>query len=220
MTGSAALAEAVDDPPLGARRPVIVGQRFAVLVVDEHELVVCGLRLMLADRPWVTRCLAARDTRTAVDLIERYQPRVALVDVRVGDSGSTATCQGLHEAAPALRIVLMTTAQRLTAQTVASLGAAGFVSKRSTAREIVDSVQRAGLGLPISTRPTDGCLLSARQQEVLELLAGGGTNGEIAARLYLSAHTVKQHTSAVYRKLQVRNRAEAIQRAQALGLLT
>jgi DNA-binding NarL/FixJ family response regulator len=221
MTASADLAAAVDESRPAIRPQATVGQRFAVLVVDDHELVLCGLRLMLAGRPWVTRCLAALNTQTAVDLIERYQPRVALVDVRVGHSGSTATCRALREAAPTMRIVLMTSGQRLTAQTVSSLGAAGFVSKRSTAPEIVDAIRRAGLGLPMSTRPTaDSCLLSARQHEVLELLAAGDTNGEIAARLYLSAHTVKQHTSAVYRKLEVRNRAEAIQRAQALGLLT
>jgi ATP/maltotriose-dependent transcriptional regulator MalT len=62
-------------------------------------------------------------------------------------------------------------------------------------------------------------LLSTRQREVLELLAAGDTNGEIAHKLFLSAHTVKQHTCAIYRKLQVRNRAEAISRAQGLGLL-
>jgi ATP/maltotriose-dependent transcriptional regulator MalT len=60
--------------------------------------------------------------------------------------------------------------------------------------------------------------LSDREREVLTLMASGATNKEIAKRLYLSPHTVKEHTSALYRKLGVRNRAEAVQRAERLGL--
>ena len=62
--------------------------------------------------------------------------------------------------------------------------------------------------------------LSAREQEVLELVATGATNREIASQLHLSPHTVKEHTSALYRKLEARNRAEAVQRAQRLGVLS
>ena len=62
-------------------------------------------------------------------------------------------------------------------------------------------------------------LLSEREREVLDLIAAGSTNREIAEQLFLSPHTVKEHTSAVYRKLRRRNRAEAVQRAQRVGLL-
>jgi two-component system response regulator DesR len=196
-----------------------LGQRFSVLVVDDHELVLCGLRLMLATQQWVERCLSARDLAAAVTLAERYQPRLALVDVRLGDEGGQAICDALRQAAPDIRIVLMTSAERLTRQTVSSMGAACFVSKSSSAKDIVRSVRMAGLGMSIARPAPTPALLSARQHEVLELLGSGGTNGEIAQRLFLSAHTVKQHTSAVYRKLKVRNRAEAIRRAQSLGLL-
>jgi two-component system response regulator DesR len=61
--------------------------------------------------------------------------------------------------------------------------------------------------------------LAAREQEVLELVATGATNREIASQLHLSPHTVKEHTSALYRKLEARNRADAVQRAQRLGIL-
>ena len=61
--------------------------------------------------------------------------------------------------------------------------------------------------------------LSDREREVLDLIASGATNREIAGRLYLSPHTVKEHTSSLYRKLAVRNRAEAVQKAQRLGLI-
>jgi two-component system response regulator DesR len=61
--------------------------------------------------------------------------------------------------------------------------------------------------------------LTEREREVLELISAGSTNREIAQQLYLSPHTVKEHTSALYRKLGVRNRAEAVQKAQRVGLL-
>jgi DNA-binding NarL/FixJ family response regulator len=78
-----------------------------------------------------------------------------------------------------------------------------------------------GMGMtmfpPKSDQPAP--LLSEREREVLEAIATGSTNREIAQRLYLSPHTVKEHTSALYRKLGARNRAEAVRRAQQIGLL-
>jgi two-component system response regulator DesR len=78
-----------------------------------------------------------------------------------------------------------------------------------------------GLGMTVFAPEADqpASLLTAREHEVLEMIAAGETNREIAERLYLSPHTVKDHTSAVYRKVKARNRAEAILRAQRLGLL-
>jgi two-component system response regulator DesR len=70
---------------------------------------------------------------------------------------------------------------------------------------------------PKSDQPEQ--LLTEREREVLDLIAAGSTNKEIAEQLFLSPHTVKEHTSTLYRKLQARNRAEAVQRAQRIGLL-
>jgi two-component system response regulator DesR len=65
----------------------------------------------------------------------------------------------------------------------------------------------------------EGAMLSERERQVLEMIAAGSTNREIAERLFLSPHTVKDHTSALYRKVGARNRAQAILRAQRLGIL-
>jgi two-component system response regulator DesR len=73
-----------------------------------------------------------------------------------------------------------------------------------------------GFQTPASRRAP---LLTAREREVLGLIADGSTNREIAAQLHLSPHTVKEHTSTLYRKLKVKNRAEAVQRAQRVGLM-
>ena len=75
-------------------------------------------------------------------------------------------------------------------------------------------------GMTVFASRSDGpsTPLSGREREVLGLMASGATNREIAGQLHLSPHTVKEHTSALYRKLDVRNRAEAVQRAERLGL--
>ena len=82
-------------------------------------------------------------------------------------------------------------------------------------------MRMVGLGMtmfaPTAEQPAP--LLSEREREVLGAIAAGQTNREIAQTLYLSPHTVKEHTSALYRKLGARNRAEAVQRAQRIGLL-
>ncbi len=75
-------------------------------------------------------------------------------------------------------------------------------------------------GTVFERRDRSGVLgLSEREREVLHLMAAGSTNPEIARALHLSPHTIKEHTSSLYRKLEVRNRTEAVQRAQRLGLL-
>jgi two-component system response regulator DesR len=101
-------------------------------------------------------------------------------------------------------------------------GASGFVSKDWEAKDVARAVRAVGMGqtmfAPASQLPAP--LLSEREREVLDLIAAGSTNREIASTLYLSPHTVKEHTSALYRKLGARNRAEAVQRAQRVGLLS
>lgn len=100
-------------------------------------------------------------------------------------------------------------------------GASGFVSKDMEASEVARAVRRVGLGVTVfaPTAEQPAPLLSEREREVLRLIASGSTNREIAQVLFLSPHTVKEHTSAGYRKLSARNRAEAVQRAQRTGLL-
>jgi DNA-binding NarL/FixJ family response regulator len=95
------------------------------------------------------------------------------------------------------------------------------VSTRWTADEIVTAVRLVGVGLDVmSRRPAHpDAALTPREEDVLTIMAKGATNEEIARELYLSVYTVKQHAHAAFRKLNARNRTDAVARAKRLGVL-
>ena len=197
-------------------------RRLRVLVVDDHEVVHWGLRLMLGEQPWVERCLSARNADEAFQLATRYDPHVALVDLFVGQESGAEICERLKAQFPRCNVLLISGAGRISPNAARAAGAAGFISKDWPAADIAKAVRMVGLGMTVF-KPHEapaGPPLSEREREVLEAIASGATNREIAGSLFLSPHTVKEHTSSLYRKLGVRNRAEAVQKAQRLGLIS
>ena len=197
-------------------------RRLRVLVVDDHDVVHWGFRLMLGEQPWVERFLAARSSEEALAMAVRYEPHVALVDLFLGSESGAEVCERLREASPMTRVLLISGAGRISANAARAAGASGFVSKDWAAPDVARAVRMVGLGMTVFEPEGPGSegLLTEREREVLDLVATGATNREIADALFLSPHTVKEHTSGLYRKLKVRNRAEAVQRAQRLGLLS
>jgi two-component system response regulator DesR len=196
-------------------------KRLRVLVVDDHDVVHWGFRLMLTQQPWVERCLSATTGAEALELAARYRPHVALVDLFIGEESGAEICEQLRAAEPATRVLLFSGAGAISAQAARAAGASGFAFKDWPARRIAAAILTVGRGKTVF-EPQDRTVamrLSDRERTVLELMASGATNPEIAEQLHLSRHTVKEHTSAVYRKLGVRNRTEAVQRAQRLGLV-
>ncbi len=201
--------------------PETPADRLRVLVVDDHDVVHWGFRLMLGELPWVERCLSARSGDEALDLTRSYAPDVALVDLFLGEESGPEVCERLRTERPQLRVLLISGAGRISSAAARACGASGFVPKDWPAPDIARAVRMVALGMAVfEPAPAGGgVLLSEREHEVLDRIATGATNREIAADLHLSPHTVKEHTSAVYRKLKVRNRAEAVQHAQRLGLI-
>jgi two-component system response regulator DesR len=195
--------------------------RLRVLIVDDHDVVHWGFRTMLGNQPWVERTLSARSGAEAYELAARYKPDVALVDVFIGEESGPEICQRLRERSPATNVLLISGAGRISPGAAKAAGAAGFIPKDWGAADIARAVRMVGLGMTVFQPQTDGAppTLSSREREVLELMARGSTNREIAAALHLSPHTIHEHTSGLYRKLGARNRAEAVQRATRLGLI-
>jgi two-component system response regulator DesR len=204
--------------PEQARSP----DRLTVLVVDDHDVVHWGFRLMLTQQPWVERCLSARNGRKALALAARYRPHVALIDLFIGEESGAEICERLRAQEPQTRVLLLSGAGDISPHAARAAGASGFAHKDWPARRIAAAVHAVGVGkTTFEPRERHGALgLSERERAVLDLIASGATNPEIAEALHLSKHTIKEHTSAVYRKLGVRNRTQAVQRAQRLGLVT
>jgi DNA-binding NarL/FixJ family response regulator len=202
----------------GVRR---VTRRLRVLVVDDHDVVHWGFRVLFSEQPWVDRCLAARTGEEALALTRSFEPDVALVDLFLTGESGAELCRSLRELSPRTRVLLISGAGRMSPAAARAAGASGFISKDSPAREVVAAVRavaRGGTTFPRKAEQPEP-MLTEREREVLDLIAGGATNREIAEQLYLSPHTVKEHTSVLYRKLGARNRADAVQRAQRVGLL-
>jgi two-component system response regulator DesR len=197
------------------------GRRLRVLVVDDQEVVHWGFKTLLSRRAWVEGYAAAASTDEALEIAARDHPHVALVGAVVGyDSGAEVTRQ-LREVSPETRVLLMASSGRISARGARAAGAFGFVPKHWPAQDIANAARMVGLGMTVFAPEADGdkAMLSDRERQVLEMIASGSTNREIAERLFLSPHTVKDHTSALYRKIGARNRAQAILRAQRLGML-
>lgn len=195
-------------------------RQLRVLIVDDHAVVQWGFKVLLGRQRWVERCVAASDPEEALAAAERLQPHVALVDLFLGERSGAELCEAIRSASPDTRVLLISGIGWISPQAAKTAGASGFVSKDWSADEVAMAVRMVGKGMTVFGRQDEAPAtpLSDREREVLTLIASGATNREIAARLYLSPHTVKEHASALYRKLGVKNRAEAARRAERLGL--
>ncbi len=197
----------------------IVPQR--VLVVEEHPLLGAGVRAVLAGQPWVATCLVAASAAVAWQVAQRRRPQLVLISASLAERSGFTLCRKLAERMPEIKVVLMSEEAPLSAALAVKYGAVASLPKLMPSEAMVDAIRRVAEGGRAFPKPPSvaATRLSKRELDVLQHVASGLSNPEVATRLNLSRWTVKQHTSAVYRKLGVRNRAEAASRAQQLGLI-
>ena len=195
-----------------------------IALVDDHPVFREGLRHLLSGEPGLEVVGEAGDARGACAIANSAKPSVIVIDVALPDGDGIAATQEILRHSPRTRVLLISGAGRMSQHVARAAGASGFVSKDWDADDVAKAVRMVGMGMTVFRPQREQAVaapaqLSVREREVLDLIATGATNREIAERLYLSPHTVKEHTSAVYRKLSVRNRAEAVRQAQELGLI-
>src|SRR5512133_3486167 len=197
----------------------------SVLVVDDHRLMREGTAALLRADERVEVAGLARDGREALALADRRAPDVVLLDLDMPAPGGLEICAALRERHPGMEVLILTVSERDDDLYAAlRLGAAGYLLKDMPPRELVQAVLEAGRGEPRiaprlarrmltdlgGARSADPlAVLSAREREILGLVAEGLRNREIAERLFLSEATVKTHVRNVLKKLRFRNRAQA-----------
>lgn len=209
-----------------------------LVIADDHELARAGLRTMLAGQRGVEVIGEAKNGREALALCRRLQPDLALIDVRMPDMDGLATCRSIKQECPATDVILITmheNPQYLLAAFRA--GASAYVLKDITQRKLLATARRVlrgesalnpeiairVLGRQTSETSHQGELptvrLTPREHEVLQFLAQGQTNREIACKLTVSVSTIKTHVEHILAKLGVSDRTRAAVRATELGLL-
>jgi DNA-binding NarL/FixJ family response regulator len=208
-----------------------------VLVADDHPTFRRGLGALLASLPEVELAGEAVDGESAIALAGELRPDVVVMDLDMPGIGGVEATRRIVAAHPSMAVLVLTMLDEDESLFAAMrAGARGYVVKGADTDDVLralESVARgdavfgpavAGRVLSYLTRPLsarDPLLfpeLSDREREVLELMARGLSNGEIARKLVVSPKTVRNHASNVFTKLQVSDRAEAVLRARKAGL--
>ena len=198
------------------------------MIVDDHPVVRQGLRAMLSSEPDIRVQGMAASAREAMYLIEREQPDVVLMDLRMPEMEGIEAIKRLRRISPNIKILVLTnygSDEYIVRATQA--GAMGYLLKNTPQEEIVNAVRvvhsdERYVPKDIAKRLFEAIgreELSPRELEVLVLVARGCTNKEVAQKLFISDKTVRNHVTSCLLKLQAKDRTEAVTRAIERGLI-
>jgi len=206
-----------------------------ILLADDHRLVRQGIRALLEQDPELEIVGEAQDGWAAVQLVERLQPDVAILDIAMPHLSGLEAIAKIHGVSPRTRILLLSMFDdELYILKAARAGAAGYLLKGSLAEELGEAIQlvckwsRFYLSRAITNRwlrrlieqgKPPGELLTPREREVLELIARGLTNKEIALELRISVKTVETHRAKLMEKLDTHTAAGLVRYAITKGLV-
>ena len=202
-----------------------------VLIVDDHALLRAGLRSRLEREPGIAVVGEADTAERAVLLARKLQPDLILLDLLLPRKGGYDAIPELRAVAPEARIlVLSSQAAPSSVRRALSAGAAGYLPKRSSDRELVTAIRTVAegagyvepdLGSKLVTSNGSPALepLSERERDIVHLLALGYTNQEIGKKLFISVRTVDTHRAHIMRKLELETRAELVMFALANGVI-
>ena len=207
-----------------------------VVLVDDHRLFRAGVRAELGDRVAVVG--EAADVESAVTVVRRERPDVVLLDVHLPGGGGRAVLEAVGDTLPDVRFLALSVSDAVDdVIDVVRAGARGYVTKTISGEELADAVRRVSEGDAVFSPRLAGFVLdafaggaapagnpeldalTAREREVLRLLARGYAYKEVARELVISVKTVETHASAVLRKLQLSNRRELARWASSRRLV-
>lgn len=222
-----------DGAPDGAR----AGERrspetIRIVLADDHAVVRSGLRLLLDSETGFEVVAEAGDVKAARRYVRGHRPAVLVLDLNMPGDSSLEAIPAIRAESPDTQIVVLTMQEEPAfARHALGAGALGYVLKEAADDELVQAVRRAAVGETYMNprlgarlasesppgRPDD---LSAREVDVLRLIALGHTNAEIAEQLFLSVRTVETHRAHIQQKLSLSSRAELVRYAMERGLMS
>jgi DNA-binding NarL/FixJ family response regulator len=190
------------------------------LIVDDHEVVREGLRLSLSRASHIRVVGEASDGQSAVELVERRKPRVVVMDVRMPGMDGLEATKAILKVAPETAVLIFTafSERSLLARGLES-GAKGYILKEAPHEALLRAVERLANGeayvdpalMPAFLSGKEQAdMLTAREREILQLLADGMSNADVASKLFISQETVKSHVRHILAKLEADTRTHAV----------
>ncbi len=207
---------------------VNMSQMLRLLIVDDHEVVRLGMRALLERHPTFTVVGEASTQEEAVSMAGELQPDIVLMDIRLAGGSGIEACQQIKERYPQIKVIMLTSfAEDELLFAAIRAGATGYLLKQIAGGDVIRAIEGAARGESMldpsltqrvffevrrSIQKEEAVAfqdLTSQERQVLFLIAGGRTNREIAADLFLSEGTVRNYVSSILSKLGVSNRAEA-----------
>ena len=200
-----------------------------IFIVDDHYLVIEGIRSLLHDEKNIDWMGHATNAASCLDFLKHEQPDIILMDVNLPDRSGTELCKEVKQLYPAVLVLgLSTFNQQLIIRNMMDNGASGYVLKNATKEELLEAINIVLKGKTyFSVEAVDALkeshvqrpIITRREKEVLQLIAEGLTNAEMAEKLFISIATVNTHRKSILEKLEVKNTATLIGKAIKMGLI-
>src|SRR5437762_388881 len=188
------------------------------LIVDDHEVVREGLRLSLSRAPHIRVVGEASDGESAVALAERRRPDVVIMDVRMPGMDGLQATKLISEKLPETAVLIFTAfSERSLLSRGLESGAKGYILKEAPHQTLLRAIEKVSAGdgyvdpaLMPAFLTKDNDMLTGREREILQLLADGMSNADVASKLFISQETVKSHVRHILAKLEADTRTHAV----------
>ena len=201
-----------------------------VFIVDDHYMVVEGIRSLLQHEKSIEWTGHAMNAESCLAFLKQQQPDVILMDINLPDKSGIDLCAEVKKKYPSVFVIgLSTFNQQSFIQKMQDNGASGYVLKNASQKELLEAIETVAKGKTYLSDEAAFSLLkdenskipvlTRREKEVLELIAGGSTNQEIAGRLFISSATVDTHRKNLLAKLDAKNTASLVRIAMEYRLI-
>jgi DNA-binding NarL/FixJ family response regulator len=208
--------------------------RLRILIVDDHEVVRRGLRALVESHPGWEVCGEAMNGREAVEKTKKLSPDVVVMDITMPELNGLEATRQILKTAPRIGVLILTMHEsEQLVRAVLEAGAQGYVLKSDAGRDLVTAIEALSqhkvfftssvakivlqsyrkMGFPADAAKEPASLLSPREREIIQLLAEGKSNNEVAEALYISAKTVETHRAHIMEKLDLHSIAELVRYA-------